>query len=164
MRSLAGAILVAALTVSLLGSCAREDPRQPASEAPTSQEDFDVRMNACMSDKGWEAVESADGSFNFVTTDEQKDVFLDDNSACLEFVGAGVEAEKSDAEWQDVYSMLVSVHDCLVAHDLDLPDPPSFQAWMDMDRKWGPYGDVPLEVIETRSAELEGACPQPTVW
>jgi hypothetical protein len=164
MRPAAVFIVVGTLTAALLTACAGEQPGEPASTAPTSQEDFDARMNACMSDKGWEPVKGADGSFSFETTDEQKDVFLADNTACLEFIGANLEAEKSDDEWRDVHTMLVGVHDCLVAQDLDLPDPPSFQAWMDMDRAWGPYGDVPLDVIETRSSELEGACPQPTVW
>lgn len=135
-----------------------------ATIAPTSQEDFDTRMNACMADKGWIAIEATDGTYSFEVDDGQTDVFLTDNGACLETIVANQEAIKTDDEWRTVYGILVGVHDCLVGQRLDLPLPPSFQAWQDMDRNWGPYGDVPLDVMEERSVELEAACPRPTIW
>lgn len=161
-------MVIVALAVSSLAlcGCSASGPVSVVQEitAPTSQQDLDVKMNACMAEQGWDAVEQADGSFNFETTDEQTELFLEASSACLELIGANLEPVKSDDEWRAIYESLVEVHECLNTQGLDLPAPPSFQAWQDMERNWGPYGDVPIEVIEERLSELEGACPQPTVW
>jgi len=153
-------------SVLMVAGCASTGPSATAQQttAPTSQQDFDRKMNACMAEKGWEAVQQPDGSFSFETTEEQRELFLDENLACLELIGANLEPVKSDEEWLAIYESLVEVHECLNAQGLQLPEPPSFQAWQDMQRNWGPYGDVPLDVIEERLSELEGACPQPTIW
>lgn len=160
--------LIVAVCVSALifSGCSSSGPTAvgPELTAPTSQQDLDAKMNACMADKGWDAIEQSDGSFNFETTDEQSDLFLEASSACLDQIGANLEPVKSDDEWLAIYESLVEVHDCLNTQNLDLPAPPSFQAWQDMERNWGPYGDVPIENIEERLSDLLAACPEPTVW
>lgn len=158
-------VVLAGLALALSG-CSTVGPSTVVQEttSPTSQQDFDAKMNACMAQQGWDAIQQPDGSYSFETTEEQRELFLQVNSACLELIGANLEPVKSDDEWRAIYESLVEVHECLNAQGLQLPEPPSFQAWQDMERNWGPYGDVPIEDIEQRLAELEGACPQPTVW
>lgn len=165
MKATALIVVLACSALAISGCSAPNSVTvDPEMTAPTSQQDLDAKMNACMADKGWDAIEQSDGSFSFETTDEQSELFLEASSACLELIGANLEPVKSDDEWRAIYESLVEVHECLNTQGLELPAPPSFQAWQDIKRNWGPYGDVPIEDIEERLSELEGACPQPTVW
>jgi hypothetical protein len=119
-----------------------------------------MKLNDCMATKGWVPTEDAVGNFSFETTTEQQAQFLADNSDCIEAIGANLEPVKSEDEWSAVYEGLRQVHECLTDQGLDLPAPPSFQAWQDSGRNWGPFGDVPPDVMAERSVELERACPQ----
>lgn len=115
-----------------------------------------------MIDRGWTPRVDADGSSSFNVTNEQKDAFQSDNAECVELIGGNLEPVKSEEEWLEFYDRLVQTNRCLIEYGLDLPAPPTFQSWQDSGRNWGPYGDVPLEIIQEELPALEQACPQPS--
>lgn len=145
------ALAVLALTLSGCSSSAPIAVVQQAA-APTSQQDFDVKMNACMAEQGWDAIQQADGSFSYETTDEQADLFLEANSACLELIGANLEPVKSDDEWRAIYESLVEVHECLNTQGLDLPAPRLFRRGKTWNETGAPTAMFPLR--SSRSGSL----------
>lgn len=115
------------------------------------------RFAACMNERGWNVTVSEDGGVEGEYTDEQADRFTEDRDECNAF--AGTNEELSPAEYEEAYAALLDNRDCIIAQGYDLPQPPSYQAWRDMNAAWNPFVDLPPDLATSDLQALVEACP-----
>ncbi|TFD49591.1 hypothetical protein E3T55_10960 [Cryobacterium frigoriphilum] len=156
-RVLGLATILTLAAVCLVGCTSHSDTSKPR---PSSQAEGNERMVQCLSDRGWDAVLSSDGGIESSFPSEQEEVYSADVDDCFDVTGVNQVRTLNTDEFKKGYDLMSSSLECLRATGLDLPDAPSYQAFVDSNAGYTPYRDLPDELYD----ELIEACPQPQLW
>jgi hypothetical protein len=153
-----GVLVVVAVTL-LLGGCSPApggDGDRPGSRAEATE-----RFAECMTERGWiVTVDPVDGGVSAEFSSDQEDAYSADTDACYESTGANQARELTQDDYAKGYAMMLESLECLRNEGVDLPDAPSYQAYVDLKGMYTPYRDMP----DGRYEELLTACPQPQLW
>ncbi|WP_448058951.1 hypothetical protein [Cellulomonas hominis] len=177
-------ILLAVAAMSV-GSCSA--PGQHTTDSPWSaptwmaeqaqqQEQFVVRLQACMDSKGWNltAGESAGFAEPFSDSAEMERAGAD-RDACLgeQGIDPNILAKPlTESTLRTMYAFDVDTHECLVAQGIEMEGAPptvdryveeglAAQAGVPVDDPWWPYGDPAILGLDEQGvAELKQVCPE----
>lgn len=110
-----------------------------------------------MEERGWETEVEDDGGVVTEWTDAQENIYKVDSAECS--TAAGGDDELTPAEYEAGYDALIENWECIIDEGYDLPEPPTYQAWMDIGAAWNPYADLPESVTGDELVALTTACP-----
>lgn len=166
-RGVWAALGLALVVTGCGGSAAGDRGRGPGSElAMGTMEERTLALIECMEGKGWDPIyDDRDlPSMTFLDVPrDQEDRLTADQAACQEELGLSEPApDFTDAQLADIYRFEVETAECLRKLGVDIPDPPSEQAFKDRYTTrdpWTAYGFV-NQVGEERWYYLNQECPQ----
>jgi hypothetical protein len=161
-RLRAGALaLVSAGAIAVgLSGCSSDD----AGPAPAlSDRQTYTLIVTCMSERGWKvSFNEASGGVEGEYPTAQGELYNSDMAQCMQEADANTQTEYTDEQYRAVYDKLLDTRECLIAEGIELPEPPSFQRFVELKAGWSPYIDVPETVLVERD-DLTTVCPQPQI-
>lgn len=138
-------VALIALSTASLSSCVPTER-----DATSGDGSWADKFATCMSESGWVVETSADGGVASEFPESQRDIYEAEAAICAQQAGSGV--RPTEEQFEIGYQGLTDDHDCIVEAGYDLPPPPSYQAWREMDGRWNPFMEVPSSLS---SDELE---------
>jgi hypothetical protein len=150
-------------------SVAWTDPVWVAEQA-AEREEYRAEMQSCLDGMGWHVTVNLDGGIvEPFTSDEELQRNVADMETCR--VSMGLPGKRLPAtldELKTIYTQLLDVRNCLIAHGVAMGPAQSEDAWLDAiqsdgaDDYWHPYSDPGLEALSMdKQQALEALCPQP---
>lgn len=124
--------------------------------------DFARDFSECMGNLGWSVTPNDDGGVSSAIPPGQKSAYDAARDQCAELIGTYGHAPLTEAELRTVYRAQLATRDCLLDLGYDVPEPPSEQAFLDLEGAWSPYMDLPSGALDQTFDEVTGACPQVT--
>lgn len=121
------------------------------------------RIAACIRQGGFEVTVSADG-YETAVSPEQKDRLDDVIVDCEESLTAEGRIPSPEvptrASVERDYKWAVAALRCLQESGYELPDPPTFDAYLDQTEKWSPFADLVNRHGAPAFSQAEARCPQ----
>lgn len=114
----------------------------------------------CLRDAGWNPQIAPDGGIGVGVPLGQEDQYESDSETCWALVHSPPFDEISAQDREIYYGQLVELRECIIGLGIELPVAPTFQAWVDMDGAWSPYGDFRPSAFPERIDGVKTNCPQ----
>ena len=111
---------------------------------------------ACMSEAGWPVQIAEDGGVESEFPESQRDVFRAQEILCAERSAPG--SDPTEAQFEAGYEGLLEDRLCIVEAGYELPPPPTYQAWRDINGQWNPFVDLPDSLTGDEMEHLIEIC------
>lgn len=135
------------LTACVANATAREDTGVP---------EWSDSFSACMSQAGWSVSVRSDGGVESEYPESQRPVYEAQAALCADQAGSGI--KPTEEEFEVGYEGLIEDHECIVKEGYSLPQPPSYQAWREIDGQWNPFMDLPRTLTQDQLTDLIDVC------
>lgn len=180
---LRSSVLGALALLSLVACTAETEQTHPEPVVPTEARTTEMStasgnnqwsdqraIQQCMQERGWAMeLNEGDGSLLAEYPEDQASAHEEDWAECqAQFPPTVIEVSQERAE--AYYDALVEAGECLAAHGVDVPAPPSRQASVEsmlsgggvIDPLWDPYATLHEQgLTSTKVADAEQHCPRP---
>lgn len=118
-----------------------------------------------MTERGWTVEISDEGISSGLIPDGQLEKYEAANEECFSLLPPEVGFDGlPDRERRRNYDYFVHTRECLVNGGVDLPAPPSYEAWTESKGAWRPYSDIPDDQIFELYERFKDICPEVPEW